>query len=162
MIPGACTDRSFAQHYTGEGVVGVKLEVFAIGKPRLRFAREGVEEYARRLQRYSPLRLAFVATPEEQLRKSAGAFRVVLDERGELPTTLALAERVRGWKLSGKKRVAFLVGAAEGHPETVRQAADWTLALSRLTLQHELALLVLLEQLYRVEALLAGHPYHRG
>ncbi len=140
----------------------MKVEVFTIGKPRLGFVREGVEEYTKRLQRYTPVALRFLATPEEQLRASEGAFRVVLDERGELPTTAEFAERVKRWKLSGVKRVAYLIGGAEGHPEAVRRAADWTLALSRLTLQHELALLVLLEQLYRVETLLAGHPYHRA
>ena len=140
----------------------MKVEVFTIGKPRLRFVREGVEEYTKRLQRYAPVALRFLATPEDQLRASAGAFRVVLDERGELPTTAEFAQKVKRWKLSGVKRVAYLIGGADGHPETVRRAADWTLALSRLTLQHELALLVLLEQLYRVETLLAGHPYHRA
>ncbi len=140
----------------------MKVEIFTIGKPRLRFIRDGVEEYAKRLQRYTPLTLRFLASPEDELKASEGAFRVVLDERGELPTTAAFAERVRRWKLSGVKRVAYLIGGADGHPEAVRRAADWTLALSRLTLQPELALLVLLEQLYRVEALLAGHPYHRA
>jgi len=140
----------------------MKVEVFTIGRPRLPFVRQGVEEYAKRLQRYTPLTLRFLGSAEDELRASEGAFRVVLDERGELPTTAAFAERVKGWKLSGTKRVAYLIGGAEGHPEAVRQAADWTLSLSRLTLQHELALLVLLEQLYRVETLLAGHPYHRA
>ncbi len=140
----------------------MKVEIFTIGKPRLRFVRDGMEEYAKRLQRYSSVALRFLESPEAQLRGSEGAYRVVLDERGELPTTAEFAGRVRGWKLSGVKRVAYLIGGADGHPEAVRQAADWTLALSRLTLQHELALLVLLEQLYRVETLLAGHPYHRG
>jgi len=140
----------------------MKVEIFTIGKPRLRFIRDGVEEYAKRLQRYTPMTLRFLASAEDELKASEGAFRVVLDERGELPTTAEFAERVRRWKLSGVKRVAYLIGGADGHPEAVRRAADWTLALSRLTLQHELALLVLLEQLYRVETLLAGHPYHRA
>ncbi len=140
----------------------MRVQVFTIGRPSLPFVRAGVEEYSKRLQRYTHLAVVPVRGPAAMLRQSAGAYRVVLDERGDLPTTMALAERVRGWKLTGVKRVAYLIGGAEGHPEEVRQAANWTLALSRLTLQHELALLVLLEQLYRVETLLAGHPYHRG
>ncbi len=139
----------------------MKVEVFTIGSPSLRYVRAGVEEYTRRMQKYSKLAVVPVRDAVAMLRRSEGAYRVVLDERGDLPTTTALAERIRGWKLTGVKRVAYLIGGAEGHPEEVRQAANWTLALSRLTLQHELALLVLLEQLYRVETLLAGHPYHR-
>jgi len=139
----------------------MKVEVFTIGRPSLPFVRVGVEEYSKRLQRYTNLAVVPVRNAAAMLRRAEGAYRVVLDERGDLPTAAELAERVRGWKLAGVKRVAYLVGGAEGHPEEVRRAADWTLALSRLTLQHELALLLLLEQLYRVETLLAGHPYHR-
>ena len=140
----------------------MKVEIFTIGKVRLGFVRQGVEEYIKRLQNYTPVRLLPLASPDEQLRRSEGALRVVLDERGELPTTADFARRVERWRLQGVRRVVYLVGGADGHPEGLRRAANWTLALSRLTLQHELALLVLLEQLYRVETLLAGHPYHRG
>ena len=65
------------------------------------------------------------------------------------------------WVRAAAIVVAFLVGGAEGHPEAVREEADLLLSLSPLTLQHELALLVLMEQLYRVLTLRAGHPYHR-
>lgn len=84
--------------------------------------------------------------------------RVVLDERGRLFTTLELAHFLKGWE--GEK-VAFLVADAEGFNEEERARADLLLSLSPLTLQHELALLVLLEQLYRIHTLWAGHPYHR-
>ncbi len=140
----------------------MKVEVFTIGRPRLGFVRAGVEEYAKRLKRYANFAWHPVADEARLLARSQGALRVALDERGEEPTTDELAERVRRWRLTGVKRVAFLVGGAEGHSRALLGAADWTMALSRLTLQHELALLLLLEQLYRVETLLAGHPYHRG
>lgn len=73
-------------------------------------------------------------------------------------TTEELYRRLLAWE---GEQVAFLVGGAEGHPEAVREEADLLLSLSPLTLQHELALLVLMEQLYRVLTLRAGHPYHR-
>ena len=120
----------------------------AVGRPRLAYARLGVEEYARRMRRYAPLDLVFVRKGEELLPKAEGHRKVVLDERGRLLV----------WE---GERVAFLVGGAEGHPEAVREEADLLLSLSPLTLQHELALLVLMEQLYRVLTLRAGHPYHR-
>ncbi len=139
----------------------MKVEVFTIGKPRLRFVREGVDEYTKRLRRYAKISLVAVGDESAMLRQSQGAFRIVLDERGDLPTTEAFAQRYRSWMNDGKKRVAFLIGGAEGHSDAIFSRADWVLALSRFTLQHELALLVLFEQLYRVQTLLAGHPYHR-
>jgi 23S rRNA (pseudouridine1915-N3)-methyltransferase len=59
------------------------------------------------------------------------------------------------------KRVALLIGGADGHSPVLRGAADHVLSLSAFTLQHELALVVLLEQIYRVHTLLKGEPYHR-
>jgi 23S rRNA (pseudouridine1915-N3)-methyltransferase len=94
------------------------------------------------------------------LQASEGYKRVVLDERGQNPNTLAFKARLEAWELDSKG-VAFLIGGAEGHAQGVRDQADWLLSLSKLTLQHELALVVLLEQLYRVETLKRGEPYHR-
>ena len=136
----------------------MRLRVVAVGRPRLAYARLGVEEYARRMRRYAPLDLVFVRKGEELLPTAEGHRKVVLDERGRLLTTEELYRRLLAWE---GERVAFLVGGAEGHPEAVREEADLLLSLSPLTLQHELALLVLMEQLYRVLTLRAGHPYHR-
>lgn len=134
------------------------LRVVAVGRPRLAYARLGLEEYAARIRRYAPLELVFVRGEKELLPKAEGHRRVVLDERGRLFTTEAFSRLLLSFE---GERVAFLVGGAEGHPEAVREEADLLLSLSPLTLQHELALLVLLEQLYRVLTWRAGHPYHR-
>lgn len=136
----------------------MRLRVVAVGRPRLAYARLGVEEYAGRIRRYAPLDLAFVREEGELLPKAEGHRKVVLDERGRLFTTEEFYRRLLAWE---GERVAFLVGGAEGHSEAVREEADLLLSLSPLTLQHELALLVLMEQLYRVLTLRAGHPYHR-
>ena len=145
----------------------MKLRICVIGKPRLAHAKAGVDEYLERLRRYVKLEVVYLKegpqTQEGQrlLEASQGYRRVVLDERGELPDTLAFKARLVAWEIGAEKGVAFLIGGAEGHAQTVREQADWLLALSRLTLQHELALVVLLEQLYRIETLKKGEPYHR-
>lgn len=95
------------------------------------------------------------------LDASEGTLRIVLDERGENLTTSAFASRVEHWELEGIKRASYLIGASDGHSESLRQQADMVWALSPLTLQHELALVVLLEQLYRVATIHRGEPYHR-
>lgn len=136
----------------------MRLRVVAVGKPRLAYARLGVEEYANRIQRYTSLEVHFVREPKGLLPKAEGFRKVVLDERGRLFTTEGLLAELNRFE---GERVAFLVGGAEGYPEGVREGADLLLSLSPLTLQHELALLVLMEQLYRVFTLKVGHPYHR-
>lgn len=146
----------------------MKWTLFAIGKPALDYAKSGVAEYEKRLSRHGGVEMVNfreagqAENSRRLLEASAGAcLRIVLDERGELLTTVDLASRIGKWELDRVKRVAVLIGGADGHDDSVRQAADLVLGLSRLTLQHELALLVFLEQLYRVGTLRRGEPYHR-
>ncbi len=145
----------------------MRLHVLTIGKPRLAFARAGVAEY---LERFLPkhgveVEALRASTRDEEsaalLSRSEGMFRVVLDERGEQVTSRALAKKITGWELARTKSVAFLIGGSDGHSEELRRDADWRWSLSPLTLQHELALVVLLEQLYRARCINAGTPYHR-
>lgn len=143
----------------------MKYRLLAIGKPKLDYAAEGVQEYTRRLARYVSLEMEFLRDREESralLQKSAGCYRIALDERGARPTTEDLVSRLT--ELEGRgdiKTVAFLVGGADGHDEDLRREADEVWSLSPLTLQHELALVVLLEQLYRAHTIKRGEPYHR-
>lgn len=93
--------------------------------------------------------------------RAVGGRSVLLDERGRGFTTAALAAHVAALEQRGEGRMTLLVGAADGVDEAVRGAVDECWSLSPLTLPHDLALVLLLEQLYRVTSLAAGHPYHR-
>jgi len=142
--------------------------VFAIGKPRLGFARDGIEEYAKRLRPLAGVTIEYLksASGEEKesaalLRRSEGMYRVALDERGEQLSSRELAGRVGQWEQERVKSVALLIGGADGHGVELRARADWLWSLGRLTFQHELALVIVLEQLYRAYAIKAGLPYHR-
>lgn len=146
----------------------MKWQITAIGKPSLRYAKLGVEEYEKRLRRYADLTLQTDTKDQGQeknsdflIARSEGAIRIAMDERGDSWTTGDFAARVRNWQMDGVRKVAFLIGGADGHSESLRKESDHLLALSAFTLQHELALLVLLEQLYRVHTVLRGEPYHR-
>lgn len=86
---------------------------------------------------------------------------VVLDERGETLSSRELAGRLRVWQDSGTGTVAFLIGGANGHSETLRQRADLKLSFGRMTLPHMLMRVVLAEQIYRAKTILDGHPYHK-
>ena len=84
-----------------------------------------------------------------------------MDERGRLLDTAELVTLVNQWEMAGVKRVALLIGGSDGHSPAIRSAVDDSWAMGRLTLQHELALVVLLEQIYRVHTIKRGEPYHR-
>jgi 23S rRNA (pseudouridine1915-N3)-methyltransferase len=144
------------------------VRIIVAGKPALAYAKAGAEEYLKRLSRYGDYEWITVKTGTRDdvstrlLENSRGCFRIALDERGEALGTRALAERLASLAARGDiKTIAFLIGAADGHSESLRTACDLVLTLSPFTLQHELALLVLLEQLYRVATLKSGSPYHR-
>jgi len=146
----------------------MKWQIAAIGKPSLSYAKSGVAEYTKRLKRYAPVELKADWKDGGQEKNSAqllaaseGSIRIVLDERGDHWTTADFTERVRSWQMDGVKRVSLLIGGADGHSEDLRKKADHVVAMSGFTMQHELALLVLLEQVYRVHTILRGEPYHR-
>jgi 23S rRNA (pseudouridine1915-N3)-methyltransferase len=86
---------------------------------------------------------------------------VALEVNGEQLTSPKLAERVEEWSRRGKGVIAFYIGGAEGIPADVSARADYRLSLSKLTLPHRLARVLLAEQLYRAMTILRGEPYAR-
>jgi 23S rRNA (pseudouridine1915-N3)-methyltransferase len=91
----------------------------------------------------------------------AGARLMVLDERGLVLDSRGFAQRLGTWAEQGVPVAAFALGGADGHDEAVRARADLTLAFGAMTWPHQLARVMLAEQLYRAGSILAGHPYHR-
>ena len=140
----------------------------AVGKPSLAYAREGCRFYLERLAPMQPVEMKWVrvgAGPAETARRVLAAvgdaMPVAMDETGVMLSTREIREKLAGWRDDGVREVAFLVGGADGHVAGVWEAVPTRWALGKATLQHELALLVWLEQLYRVASLEAGSPYHR-
>lgn len=87
---------------------------------------------------------------------------VALDEGGELLDSAAFADHLRKRADAGTQDLAILIGGPDGLGETVRRAAARTIAFGRMTWPHQIARMLLAEQLYRATTLLAGHPYHRA
>jgi 23S rRNA (pseudouridine1915-N3)-methyltransferase len=92
----------------------------------------------------------------------AGATAVALDERGKALSSLEFAARLGTWRDQGVADLAFLIGGADGLDAALGGEAELVLALGRMTWPHLLARGLLLEQLYRAQQILAGHPYHRA
>ncbi|MDR3516955.1 MAG: 23S rRNA (pseudouridine(1915)-N(3))-methyltransferase RlmH [Azospirillaceae bacterium] len=152
----------------------MKLWLAAIGRSRAGPARALFDEYAGRL--IWPLTVRELESkkrldPDSQKRQEAdlllaaippGATVVALDERGTLLSSEGFALRLGKWRDSGVSDLAFLIGGADGHGDSVRQHADLLLALGPMTWPHLLVRGMLAEQLYRAQQILAGHPYHRA
>lgn len=145
----------------------MKFDIVVVGRAKAGFYRAGITEYEKRLRRFAdvrivPVREATQAVEGERLLAKASGYIVALDERGTLFSTEQLQNRINELEMRGESRMSILIGGANGHTDHVRGRANELWSLSPLTMPHDLALLVLLEQLYRVETLRAGHPYHRG
>ena len=145
----------------------MKHRICIVDSPKLAYAKLGIEEYLPRLRHFGGADVRIVRsakgadTGKQLLDSSKGCFKIVLDERGALYSTAELSLRFDRWESANVREVAWLIGGADGHTELTRESADEIISLSPLTLQHELALLMLLEQIYRVESLRNGLPYHR-
>ena len=145
--------------------------IVAVGKPRLAHARAGFAEYLARLRCFSTVETTYVKASNplregnQLLSRSEGCFRLVLDEKGRKLSSRAFAEEVKKIEGNPRKACAILIGSADlsSRPVTsrVRDSADLLWCLSPLTLQHEMALVIALEQIYRAHTILAGIPYHR-
>ena len=145
----------------------MKWRLYTVGKPALAYAKIGVDDYLKRLRRYTTCEHHVLRTGRTEEvtgllgSRRDGAINLVLDERGESLTTEQFTERLRQWQLDAVKHVCCFIGGADGHAPEIRDEADLVLGLSKFTLQHELALVVFLEQLYRSHTLMRGEPYHR-
>jgi 23S rRNA (pseudouridine1915-N3)-methyltransferase len=154
----------------------MKISILAVGEKLPDWAEKAVAEYVKRMPREVRVEVVPVR-PERRSGQSAerikaleaarilercpsGARLVALDEHGKEVTTRQLAESLTEWLPSGRD-ACLVIGGADGLGQEVLQRAELILSLSRLTLPHALARVLLAEQLYRAWSLLAGHPYHR-
>ncbi len=87
---------------------------------------------------------------------------MLLDERGKAMSSEDFAHLLERWRDEGVRETRFMLGAADGHSDAERASADLLLAFGPATWPHLMARAMLMEQLYRVTTILAGHPYHRA
>jgi len=150
----------------------MKLEVAWIqarpGKDKSSAIHTLTAEYAARIARYHAMQTHELGS-ESALLKLAGkaASRatpqlILLDPRGKPFTSEEFATWLGGHIDRGTQSLLLAVGGADGFSETARKAAAGQISLGKMTLPHELARVMLLEQLYRAFTILKGHPYHTG
>ena len=157
------------------------ITLITMGKLKEKFYISAAEEYKKRLGgycRFTLLELPEVRLPENPspaeisagLEKEAdliftkipkGSWFCVFTPEGKLLSSEALAEQLKSVKLSGKSSACFLIGSSFGMADRVKAAANFRLSMSPMTFPHHLARVMVLEQLYRAEAIQAGSKYHK-
>lgn len=146
----------------------MKLAVAWIGKTKSAAIDALTDDYLKRLKQYADTEAVSLKDEAAILklcgRDGRGSRRrlVLLDSRGKQLTSEELAKFLGDHQDSNPTPLVFAVGPADGFSENARQQADFTLSLGKMTIAHELARVLLLEQLYRGFTILKGHPYHLG
>jgi 23S rRNA (pseudouridine1915-N3)-methyltransferase len=142
----------------------MKLKIAWVGKTRQPAIASLTAEYLARIARYAPAEsqeFASEAALLKNLEKTrAKPVLVLLDSRGRAMSSEAFAGFIREHQDRGTQTLVFAVGGADGFSPAARKAAQHVLSFGPMTLAHELARVVLLEQLYRAFTIIQGHPYH--
>lgn len=159
----------------------LEITLIAMGKLKERFYLDAAAEYEKRLKGYCQFKL--LELPETRLPDSPstseisaglekeadliltkipkGSWFCVLTPEGKLLSSEALAEKLHNVKLSGKSSLCFLIGSSFGMAPRIKEKADFKLSMSPMTFPHHLARVMVLEQIYRAEAIQAGSKYHK-
>ena len=158
-----------------------EITLITVGKLKEKFYISAAEEYEKRLKGYcqfrlmelpecrlpdnpSPAQIAAGLNKEaEQIMQKIpkGAWFCILTPEGKLLSSEALADKMAQIKSTGKSSACFLIGSSFGIADTVKNTADFKLSMSPMTFPHHLARIMVLEQLYRSEAIQAGRKYHK-
>ena len=157
------------------------ITLIAMGKLKEKFYISAAEEYEKRLKGYCQFRI--LELPEQRLSDNPspaeissaldkeaeqilskvpkGAWLCILTPEGKMLSSELLAEKIQGIKNSGKSSACLLIGSSFGISQKIKAIADFKLSMSPMTFPHHLARIMVLEQLYRSEAIQAGSKYHK-
>ena len=157
------------------------ITLIAMGKLKEKFYLSAAEEYEKRLKGYCDFQL--IELPEFRLSENPstaeiaagldreaeqilakipkGAWFCTLTPEGKLLSSEDFAEKIKDVKLSGKSSICFLIGSSFGISPKIKQLADFKLSMSPMTFPHHLARVMVLEQIYRAEAIQSGSKYHK-
>ena len=156
----------------------MNISILAVGKLKEKFWTQACEEYLKRLKPYA--RVTVREIPDVNPQQAGGtdgvlaregeaicaaipqdAYVVLLDIEGTQLSSPELASRIETLGINGQSSIAFVIGGSDGVGETVKKRADEAISFGRITLPHNLARVVLLEQLYRAFKIIRREPYHK-
>ena len=156
----------------------LKLNLIVVDRTRASFIREGEEEYLKRLKRFAsfkwtevkPVRITKSTSDEEIIRKEGenilaktepGDYLIALDRTGKQYSSEGFASMLKKLSVENKGMVCFVIGGPLGLSKEVLKRADHIVSISEMTLTHEMARLILTEQINRAFTIIKGHKYHR-
>lgn len=155
----------------------MEISLISVGKVSLKWVEEALKQYEIRIPKYIKYSNRIIPDiknsrnlNKESQKEEEGKlilssitpsdFVVIMDERGNEFTSREFADFIQKQMNSGRKRLTFVVGGPYGFSEEIYQRADYKIALSKMTFTHEMARLILTEQIYRGLTILKGEPYH--
>lgn len=138
-----------------------KIEIIAVGQMKRGPLLDLCNEYIKRLQ--WPVKIIEIKSDNDFAKhlEKGSACLIAMDERGKSLSSAQFAQKIEKLRTDGHDTFRFLIGGADGLPEPVRNRTDVILAFGAQTWPHMLARMMLLEQIYRTQQILSGHPYHR-
>ncbi|MBM7622853.1 23S rRNA (pseudouridine(1915)-N(3))-methyltransferase RlmH [Sporohalobacter salinus] len=159
----------------------MQVNLITVGSLKTDYIQRGSDEFRKRLSRYSDLDIIEVKAEKlgsnlsegqkDKIKKQEAeriidkmnnsAYSIALDYQGKHMTSKGLAKSISNLQVQGYSKLEFIIGGTLGLHDQIRKEADYVLALSNMTFTHEMARLILLEQIYRAFKILNGENYHR-
>lgn len=155
----------------------MKISLLCIGKTDDKFIQEGVDKYLKRLKHYVSFNVIILAdiknvknmSDTQQMEKEAelffknlntGDFVVLLDEKGREFRSMEFSDYLQQKMLASVQHLVFLIGGPYGFAPKVKERANFSMSLSKLTFSHQMVRLFFIEQIYRAFTIMKGEPYH--
>lgn len=153
----------------------LRISIICVGKIKEKYMQEAISDYCLRLSKY--VKISITEVPEDQnsdtskrieaecdamIRKTpADAYKIVLDLKGKELTSEQLAAQLEKIPLQGFSHIVFYIGGSDGLSDKIRKTADGSFCMSKLTFTHQMARLILSEQIYRAMKINSGEKYHK-
>ncbi len=159
----------------------MKITIAAVGKLKEKYLKEAISEYSKRLSRFSEVEIIEVddeyapdtlsEAQESQVKKKEadkllkrvkqGSYVILLDLAGEQTTSSGFSAKIENIMLSGNSHITFIIGGSLGLDQSLINIADYRLCLSKMTFPHQLARVILIEQVYRAFKIIKNETYHK-
>lgn len=154
----------------------MKIRLLVVGKTKEKLVEEGINEYLKRLTRYTSFEIEVIPDAKvsnkmssnevkqiegkEILKKLGSDILVLLDEKGKEFSSVAFSQWIEKHQLNSTKQITFLIGGAFGFSDEVYKRASSKIALSKMTFTHQMIRLIFIEQVYRAFTIIKGEKYH--
>lgn len=159
----------------------MKITIAAVGKLKEKYLKEAISEYSKRLSRFAEVEIIEVddeyapdslsEAQESQVKKKEaekilkrvkqGSYVILLDLAGEQTTSSGFSAKIENIMLSGNSHITFIIGGSLGLDQSLISIADYRLCLSKMTYPHQLARVILMEQVYRAFKIIKNETYHK-